>query len=89
MNLKRDLALRVDDDVWKYLNRIPHDDAIRIVSAMDGLVENPFGGDSKKMHGKTGLRRKRIGSYRILYNIAFDQNSIRVLQVVRRASNTY
>ncbi len=62
MNLKNGWVLRVDDDVWKYLDRIPRNDTKRIVAEMDKLTENPFGDDSKKMRGEDALWR-RLGGF--------------------------
>jgi mRNA interferase RelE/StbE len=89
MNLKNGWVLRVDDDVWKYLDRIPRNDTKRIVAEMDKLTENPFGDDSKKMRGEDALWRRRVGSYRILYQILTEEKIVWIPRVARRTSNTY
>ena len=46
-------------------------------------------GDIEKMKGEINNWRKRIGNYRIFYEIIPKDKTIYVFHVERRASNTY
>jgi len=52
------------------------------------MVEDPFMGDILKMAGKDSWRR-RVGSYRIFYNIHRDLKLIYIFEITRRTSKTY
>ena len=81
--------LRIDNIVQKTLRRIPKHDAERIIIAIEELIVDPYGGDIQKMRGEEDVWRRRIGSYRILYEIRTTERCISVFDVQRRASNTY
>lgn len=82
-------VLIVNSSVQKILKRIPHKDAQRIVYILEELTVNPYAGDIRKMEGENDIWRKRIGSYRMKYEIQASQKVIRVLELTRRTSNTY
>lgn len=82
-------SLIIDGDVRKYLKRIPKDDAQRIVETVHGLAVNPYAGDIKKMGGEDDIWRRRIGAYRIKYEIRIKEKVIYVFNVERHTSKTY
>jgi len=53
------------------------------------LIYNPYAGDIEKIEGDKDVWRRRIGSYRILYEINENRKLIYVFDIKRRASNTY
>jgi len=81
--------LIVNSSVHKILKRIPRKHAKQIIEFFDELSVSPYAGDIKKMEGEEDTWRRRIGSYRIKYEIQHPQKLIRVLEVIRRTSNTY
>ncbi|WP_310781583.1 type II toxin-antitoxin system RelE/ParE family toxin [Candidatus Palauibacter polyketidifaciens] len=54
---------------------------MRIVDAIDGLAEHPHAGSSLK-GGLRGLRRIRVGGYRVVYEV---QDAALVVLIVRVA----
>jgi len=50
----------------RYLQRIQADDQIRIINALDTLINNPSILDIKPLKGRPELRL-RVGKYRILF----------------------
>ncbi len=56
----------------------------RIVSALRELARNPFTGDVKPIKGIKGLYRRRVGKYRIIYVVDFEENVIVVLRIAPR-----
>lgn len=81
--------LIIDGDVRKYLKRIPKDDAQKILDVVRGLAVNPYAGDIKKMDGEKDLWRRRVGAYRIKYEVRAKEKIIYVFDAERRTSSTY
>ncbi|MCY3700180.1 MAG: type II toxin-antitoxin system RelE/ParE family toxin [Gemmatimonadetes bacterium] len=74
-------SVRIKGSAVKALGRIPKHDRVRIVDAIDGLAEHPHAGSSLK-GGLRGLRRIRVGGYRVVYEV---QDATLVVLVVRVA----
>lgn len=79
----------VDDYAKKYLKRIPKKDANHIKEKLKELEYEPYAGDIEKIGGQKDAWRRRIGSYRILYEIYSDKRVIYVFEIKRRTSSTY
>lgn len=79
----------IDSEVRKKLLRIPRKDAERVEEALDQLEDNPFGGDAQKMGGQENTWRRRVGSYRLFYDIFVFEKTILVFNLKRRGSKTY
>lgn len=82
-------ALIVNSSVRKTLKRIPRPDAERIIKVLEELTANPYAGDIRKMEGEDDIWRRRIGAYRMKYEVRTSQRIIHVFEVNRRTSNTY
>lgn len=61
--------LKIKDGVYKKLSKLPADGRNRIIQASELLPLNPYAGDIEKMKGKENVWRRRIGAYRIFYEI--------------------
>ncbi len=79
----------IDGYAEKYLKRIPKKDANRVRKVLRELTHNPYAGDIEKIEGNKDVWRRRIGSYRILYEINENRKLIYVFDIKRRASSTY
>ena len=53
------------------------------------MCRDPFGGDVKFLRGLNGALRRRVGDWRILYDLNSESKVIVVTAVKRRGSNTY
>lgn len=89
MNSGKDWALQIDDSVYGFLKRIRRKDAERILSVIRDLPEDPFRGDIKKMKGEHNVWRRRIGVYRIRYELIAEEKIIHIFLVERRTSSSY
>ncbi len=89
MNLNRNWVLQIDESVHKFLSRIPQKDAKRIVLVISILPNNPFYGDIQKMKDEENLWRRRVGAYRIRYELIPKERVVHVFLVERRTSSTY
>ncbi len=66
----------------KYISGLDRPTKQRIQKAIEGLTEEPPRGDIKALQGYTdGMRRLRVGKYRIIYKI-MENGEIRVLYIV-------
>ena len=89
MDSGKNWDLQIDGAVYGFLNRIRRKDAERVLSIIRGLPEDPFHGDIKKMKGEYNVWRRRIGSYRIRYELLIEERIIHIFLVERRASSSY
>jgi mRNA-degrading endonuclease RelE of RelBE toxin-antitoxin system len=80
-------TLLVANPAKKDLERLPRKEQIRIERALDAMQIDPFGGDIKRLQ-PTGWRR-RIGNYRIFYDLYIEQRRIVVTAIKRRTTSTY
>lgn len=78
-----DVPRRVD----RALERLPGPDRERILAALAEMAQNPFEGDIKKL--SRGEYRRRVGSYRIFFDLLRDEKMVLVTSVERRTSTTY
>lgn len=81
--------VRIANTARKNLKRFPIKDKERIKLSLDELVFNPYGGDIEKMEGKENSWRRRIGSYRVFFDIDKKNKIINVVHIKRRTSSTY
>lgn len=80
--------LKIDPSVFKVLKKFPEKDSEYIWKSMNILHINPYLGDIKKLKGENSWR-KRIGAYRIFYEIQTESKLVLIFHLERRTSNTY
>jgi len=72
----------------KALRRVPTGDRTRILAALEEMQQNPFQGDIRKLQGLPGFRR-RVGNWRILFEVVPERSHVVVAAIERRTSTTY
>ncbi len=85
MNWKIYITARVE----KQIRKLPKSYIERIGIAIDAMESNPFTGDIEKLDGKENIWRRRIGSYRIFYEINNTRKIVYIFSIKRRTSSTY
>jgi mRNA-degrading endonuclease RelE of RelBE toxin-antitoxin system len=70
------------------LKRIPTADRTRILPALGEMQQNPFQGDIRKLQGLPAFRR-RVGSWRILFEVIPDRHHVVIAAIERRTSTNY
>ncbi|MBZ5591023.1 MAG: type II toxin-antitoxin system RelE/ParE family toxin [Acidobacteriia bacterium] len=68
---------------------MPLRDRQRILRALASMQQEPFSGDVARLQGQPLTWRRRVGSYRIFFDIHRDSGLIDILEIVRRTSVTY
>jgi mRNA-degrading endonuclease RelE of RelBE toxin-antitoxin system len=71
----------------KSLKRIPAGDKTRILTAQAEMQQNPFQGNVRKLQGLSGFRR--VGDWRILFEVVPERRHVVVAAIERRSSTTY
>ena len=76
-------SIRIKESAAKELRRVAKPDRARIVAAIDRLAETPHFGAALKGDMR-GLRRLRVGDYRVVYETRDDELVILVVRVAHR-----
>lgn len=71
------------------LERIPAKDQRRILAALKAMRENPLSGAIARLRNQPATWRRRVGSYRVFFDLHPDSRTVDVLEIVRRTSKTY
>ena len=58
------------------------------MDALTEFVTNPYSGDTIKLEGSDEWRR-RVGAYRLKYEIREKERVVHIFKIERRTSNTY
>lgn len=77
-------SVRIKRSAARELANIPNPTRTRIVHAIDSLSEEPLAGRPLK-GGMRGLRRLRIGDYRVVYELLDDELVVLVVRVAHRS----
>ena len=79
----------VEPPVRKMLKRLSKEDHVRVISAIQSLIIDPYGGDLQKLNGTEDSWRRRVGSYRIFFEISQSERRVDIFKIERRGSKTY
>ena len=76
-------AIRIKASAARELQRIEKSKRERLIAAIDRLAEDPFAGSALKGELR-GLRRIRVGDYRLLYEVRERDLLVLVLRAAHR-----
>ena len=71
------------------LKRTPAGDRRRVLAALDAMENDPFSGDLVRLKSQPIAWRRRVGDWRILFDVELEQRRVLVHDIVRRTSTTY
>ncbi len=80
-------TLLVTKPARKALEKLPSREQIRIERVLALMEHDPFRGDIKRLE-PSGWRR-RVGDYRIFYDLYIKERRIVVTAILRRTTTTY
>jgi mRNA-degrading endonuclease RelE of RelBE toxin-antitoxin system len=70
----------------KFLQKCPKETSRRILKKFEELSKDPFLSGSKRILGKQDkVFRVRVGLYRILYVVVYEQNKILISDIDKRS----
>ncbi len=78
-------SIKIKRSAAKALGRLSANDRRRLVTAIDRLATEPFAGSVLKGEF-SGLRRLRVGQYRIIYEAVHQELTVLVVRVGHRSS---
>lgn len=73
----------------KDYQKLPPKEQARVKAALLSMESDPFTGDLKRLKGKPSAWRRRVGNYRILFDLDFETRAIVVHGILRRTTTTY
>jgi mRNA interferase RelE/StbE len=73
----------------KNFQKLPQRDQERVKSVLVAMQDDPFQGDLKRLKGTSMAWRRRVGNYRIIYDLYFEERRIVISAILRRTSTTY
>ena len=76
-------SVQIKGSAAKTLRRIPKADRVRSIEAIDRLRGSPAAGGVLKGEF-SGLRRLRIGSYRVIYEVIVERLVVLVIRIGHR-----
>ena len=79
----------VEPPVRKMLKRLSKEDHVRVISAIQSLIIDPYGGDLQKLNGTEDSWRRRVGSYRLFFELSQSERRVDIFKIERRGSKTY
>jgi mRNA interferase RelE/StbE len=82
-------TLNVARRAQKELARSPVKSQRLLLAALEEMQANPFGGDLVRLKGERSLWRRRVGAYRIFFDVRIEQRVVEVVDIARRTSTTY
>lgn len=82
---------RLSNAASKDLRAIPKDYQALIAQAIDEMKVDPFSGDVCPIKsGKfKGCFRRRVGKYRIIFDVDHQQRLVLIARILRRGDTTY
>lgn len=81
--------IKVAKRIYKEMKKFPVKDTSQILEVLEFLPKNPYTGDIEKLSGETNIWRRRVGAYRLTYELYPQSQFIAVLDVCRRTTTTY
>lgn len=76
-------SVRIKRSAARELARVPKPDRQRLIQEIDGLAAQPLAGVALK-GGLRGLRRIRVGNYRIVYEVRSNALVVLVVRIGHR-----
>jgi len=76
-------SIKIKVSAAKSLSRIPKAERSRLIQAIDRLRQEPLAGGTLKGEF-SGLRRLRVGDYRIVYEVLHEQVTVLVVRIGHR-----
>jgi mRNA interferase RelE/StbE len=81
--------LQITGPAQKEFRKLPEREQRRVRSALIAMQDDPFTGDIQRLKGQPTAWRRRVGNYRVIYDLYVEERMIVVSGVVRRTSTTY
>lgn len=81
--------VRVRKPVQKSVLRAPRPERERLTRVLDEVTTDPFSGDVLPLTNQPSAYRRRVGNWRIFFDVDHDQRRVEVTALARRTTTTY
>lgn len=82
-------TLRIAKRAQKEFARAPPKSQRLLRTALEEMRQNPFSGDIARLTSERATWRRRVGAYRIFFDVDPERLLIEVLDISRRTTTTY
>ena len=66
-------TVSISSSARKVVRRAPRTERERLGAELDQLAVDPFGGDTVRLRGLPNAARRRVGEWRILFDLDFER----------------
>ena len=73
----------------KSIGRLPRNAQVRLLAELARMQEDPLRGDVKALRNHPVSFRRRVGSYRVLFDVDLATKTVLIHDVLRRSDTTY
>lgn len=82
--------VEVGNAARRSIKKLPKKDAVRVAQVLIEMRINPFAGDIVALRGThQSAFRRRVGSWRLIFEIETKRRVVKIDDVLRRTSKTY
>ena len=71
------------------LKRAPAADRTRLLASLAAMRDDPFRGDIARLRNQPATFRRRVGAWRIFFDVYPDRQIVGIVDIRRRTSTTY
>ena len=82
-------GLEITKPAARDLRDVPRADLEHIDQAFEDMRADPYYGDIKFLKGTNRILRRRVGNWRVEFEVRSDRRIVVILSVIRRGSHTY
>jgi mRNA-degrading endonuclease RelE of RelBE toxin-antitoxin system len=82
-------TLHIAKRAEKTLAKVPAKSRRLLLAALEEMQQNPFSGDIVRLTSERSTWRRRVGAYRMFFDVYPEQRHIDVVEIARRTSTTY
>jgi len=88
-SLPAPFEVRVAKSAEKALASARRKDRALLLAALAAMQADPWSGDIARLKGQPTAWRRRVGSWRILFDVYADRRLVLIAAILRRTSTTY
>lgn len=89
MNSAPPWQLILERSAEKTLARVPRPEADRLLEVLEQMSQNPLVGDVRRLTNQPAAYRRRVGNYRIFFDVDYRLRQVQIVAVERRTTTTY
>lgn len=82
-------TVKIARRVEKTLDRLPAKDQRLILQTLDTMTIDPFSGDIVRLRSERSAWRRRVGNYRLFFDVYSNAKIVDIVEIERRTSKTY